>query len=58
VDTTFYIPLIKRIPTYIEFIIQNGEVQGLYSIQDKKTNLGKQNNFNLITMKWPDLVKL
>jgi CubicO group peptidase (beta-lactamase class C family) len=35
-DTLFYVPVIKRINTHIEFIIETGEVKGLYSIQDKK----------------------
>lgn len=35
-QTLFYLPDIKRMPTTIEFIIDNKKVIGLYWIQDKK----------------------
>jgi len=35
-QTLFYLPVIKRIPTTIEFIIKNGKVEGLYWTQEKK----------------------
>jgi hypothetical protein len=35
-QSLFYLPDIKRMPTTIEFIIENKKVVGLYWIQDKK----------------------
>jgi len=40
-ETMFYVPVIKRIKTFIEFIIENGDVAGLYSIQDKRYKFRK-----------------
>jgi len=34
--TLFYLPDVKRIPTTIEFIIENGKAKGLYWTQEKK----------------------
>lgn len=36
-QTLFYVPVIKRIPTTIEFIVENGQVKGINWTQEKKT---------------------
>lgn len=35
-ETRFYLPVVRRIPTYIEFKIESGRVTGMYWIQDRK----------------------
>lgn len=35
-QTIFHLPVVKRIPTTIEFIVEGEKVRGLYWIQDKK----------------------
>jgi hypothetical protein len=35
-QTIFYLPDVRRIPTSIEFIIENGIVRRLYWTQEKK----------------------
>lgn len=34
--TMFYVPVIRRVPTTIEFIVENGEVKGMYWTQEKR----------------------
>lgn len=35
-ETIFYLPDVRRIPTTIEFIIENGKVKGMYWTQEKR----------------------
>ena len=35
-ETLFYLPDVRRIPTTIEFIIENGKVKGMYWTQEKR----------------------
>jgi hypothetical protein len=39
--TLFYLPAIKRVPTTIEFMLENGIVKGAYWTQEKKHELRK-----------------
>jgi CubicO group peptidase (beta-lactamase class C family) len=40
-QTLFYLPLIRRILTTIEFVVENGSVQGAYWTQEKKSEARK-----------------
>lgn len=41
--TLFYLPVVRRIPTTIEFIPENGKVNRLWWIQEKKQEARRSN---------------